>query len=132
MGKAMIWSPTKGLVGGGGKWGRATMGKTRVKYIYICRHKYIDKLIIAIIMKEILTKIPKNLGASPVLGVRCEWIATAAMLAGGVVSSLFGGAKARREAKKRRESGSTGQRQKRHGTIRSTIPTTSTPRLGKT
>jgi hypothetical protein len=25
MGKAMIWSPTKGLVGGGGKWGRATM-----------------------------------------------------------------------------------------------------------
>ena len=51
-------------------------------------------------MKEILTKIPKNLGASPVLGVRCEWIATAAMLAGGVASSIFGGAKARREAKK--------------------------------
>ena len=100
MGKATIWPPTKGLVGGGGKWGRATMEKTRAKYIYICRHKYIDKLIIAIIMKEILTKIPKNLGASPVLGVRCEWIATAAMLAGGVASSLFGGAKARREAKK--------------------------------
>lgn len=100
MGKAMIWPPTKGLVGGGGKWGRATMEKTRAKYIYICRHKYIDKLIIAIIMKEILTKIPKNLGASPVLGVRCEWIATAAMLAGSVASSLFGGAKARREAKK--------------------------------
>lgn len=76
------------------------MEKTRVKYIYICRHKYIGKLIIAIIMKEILTKIPKNLGVSPVLGVRCEWIATAAMLAGSVVSSLFGGAKARREAKK--------------------------------
>jgi hypothetical protein len=75
------------------------MEKTWVKYIYICRHKYIDKLIIAI-MKEILTKIPKNLGASPVLGVRCEWIATAAMLAGGVASSIFGGAKARREAKK--------------------------------
>lgn len=99
MGKAMIWSPTKGLVGGGGEWGRATMEKTWVKYIYICRHKYIGKLIIAI-MKEILTKIPKNLGASPVLGVRCEWIATAAMLAGSVASSLFGGAKARREAKK--------------------------------
>lgn len=98
--KAMICAPTKGLVGGGGKWGRATMEKTRAKYIYICRHKYIDKLIIAIIMKEILTKIPKNLGASPVLGVRCEWIATAAMLAGSVASSLFGGAKARREAKK--------------------------------
>lgn len=96
----MICAPTKGLVGGGGKWGRATMEKTRAKYIYICRHKYIDKLIIAIIMKEILTKIPKNLGASPVLGVRCEWIATAAMLAGSVASSLFGGAKARREAKK--------------------------------
>lgn len=100
MGKATIWPPTKGLVGGGGKWGRATMEKTRVKYIYICRHKYIDKLIIAIIMKEILTKIPKNLGASPVLGVRCEWIATAAMLAGSVASSLFGAAKARKEAKK--------------------------------
>lgn len=80
------------------------MEKTWVKYIYICRHKYIDKyigkLIIAIIMKEILTKIQKNLGVSPVLGVRCEWIATAAMLAGGVASSLFGGAKARREKKK--------------------------------
>lgn len=99
IGKAMICAPTKGLVGGGGKWGRATMEKTWVKYIYICRHKYIGKLIIAI-MKEILTKIPKNLGASPVLGVRCEWIATAAMLAGSVASSLFGGAKARREAKK--------------------------------
>lgn len=98
-GKAMIWAPTKGLVGGGGEWGRATMEKMWVKYIYICRHKYIDKLIIAI-MKEILTKIQKNLGASPVLGVRCEWIATAALLAGGVASSLFGGAKARREAKK--------------------------------
>lgn len=98
-GKAMIWPPTKGLVGGGGRWGRATMEKMWVKYIYICRHKYIDKLIIAI-MKEILTKIQKNLGASPVLGVRCEWIATAALLAGGVASSLFGGAKARREAKK--------------------------------
>ena len=100
MGKAMICAPTKGLVGGGGKWGRATMAKTWVKYIYICRHKYISKLIIAIIMKEILTKIPKNLGASPVLGVRCEWIATAALLAGSVASSLFGGAKARREAKR--------------------------------
>ena len=71
------------------------MEKTWVKYIYICRRK----LIISI-MKEILTKIPKNLCASPVLGVRCEWIATAAMLAGGVASSIFGGAKARREAKK--------------------------------
>lgn len=99
MGKAMIWAPTKGLVGGGGRWGRATMEKMWVKYIYICRQKYIGKLIIAI-MIEILTKIPKNLGASPVLGVRCEWIATAAMLAGGVASSIFGGAKARREAKK--------------------------------
>lgn len=85
MGKDMIWAPTKGLVGGGGVWGRATMEKTWVKYIYICRHKYIGKLIIAI-MKEILTKIQKNLGgASLVLGV---------------ASSIFGGAKARREAKK--------------------------------
>lgn len=100
IGKGMIWAPAKGLVGGGGRWGRATMEKMWVKYIYICRQKYIGKLIIAI-MIEILTKIPKNLGgASPVLGVRCEWIATAALLAGGVASSLFGGAKARREAKK--------------------------------
>lgn len=130
--KAMIWAPTKGLVGGGGEWGRATMEKTWVKYIYICRQKYIGKLIIAI-MKEILTKIPKNLGcASPVLGVRCEWIATAALLAGGVASSIFGGAKARREAKRRRESVSTGQRQKRHGMTRSTIPTTSTQRPDRT
>lgn len=98
-GKDMIWAPTKGLVGGGGELGRATMEKMWVKYIYICRQKYIGKLIIAI-MIEILTKIPKNLGASPVLGVRCEWIATAASLAGSVASSLFGGAKARREAKK--------------------------------
>lgn len=40
MGKAMICAPTKGFVGGGGKWGRATMKKTRAKYVYICRHKY--------------------------------------------------------------------------------------------
>lgn len=37
MGKAMIWAQTKGLVGGGGELGRATMVKTWVKYIYICR-----------------------------------------------------------------------------------------------
>lgn len=98
-GKSMIWAAAKGFVGGGQKWGRATMVKMKAKYIYICRHKYIGKLIIAIIMKEILTKIPKNLGASPVLGVRCEWIATAAMLAGSVASSLFGGAKARKAAR---------------------------------
>ena len=59
MGKAMIWAPTKGLVGGGLEMCRATMEKMRAKYIYICRHKYIGKLIIAI-MIEILTKIPKN------------------------------------------------------------------------
>lgn len=75
--------------------------KKRESNIYIfAGTQYIGKLIIAI-MKEILTRIPKNLGdASPLLGVRCEWIATAAMLAGSVASSLFGGAKARREAKK--------------------------------
>ena len=37
MGKAMIWAPTKGLAIGGEEWGRATMEKTRAKYIYICR-----------------------------------------------------------------------------------------------
>lgn len=38
--KTTIWAATKGFVGGGRKWGRATMEKTRAKYVYICRHKY--------------------------------------------------------------------------------------------
>ena len=34
--KTTICAATKGFVGGGQKWGRATMEKTRVKYVYIC------------------------------------------------------------------------------------------------
>lgn len=51
-------------------------------------------------MKEILTRIPKNLGSSPVLGDRCEWIATAAMLAGSALSSMFGANKAKKAARR--------------------------------
>ncbi len=51
-------------------------------------------------MTEINARLPKHLGASPVLGMRLEWIATAAMLAGSVGSSLLGGASARRAAKR--------------------------------
>ena len=47
-------------------------------------------------MMEILSKIPKNLTSSPVLGEKKEWIATAAMLAGSVASSLFGANKAKK------------------------------------
>ena len=52
------------------------------------------------IMSEILTRIPKNLTSSPVLGEKKEWIATAAMLAGSVASSLFGANKAKKAARK--------------------------------
>ena len=51
-------------------------------------------------MMEILSKIPKNLTSSPVLGENKEWIATAAMLAGSVASSLFGANKAKKEARR--------------------------------
>ena len=51
-------------------------------------------------MMEILSKIPKNLTSSPVLGEKKEWIATAAMLAGSVASSLFGANKAKKAARK--------------------------------
>ena len=51
-------------------------------------------------MMEILSKIPKNLTSSPVLGEKKEWIATAAMLAGSVGSSLFGANKAKKAARR--------------------------------
>lgn len=51
-------------------------------------------------MMEILSKIPKNLTSSPVLGEKKEWIATAAMLAGSVGSSLFGANEAKKAARK--------------------------------
>ena len=51
-------------------------------------------------MMEILSKIPKNLTSSPVLGEKKEWIATAATLAGSVASSLFGANKAKKAARK--------------------------------
>lgn len=41
MGEAMIWAATKGFVGGGENIRVGAMGNLRVKYIYICRHKYI-------------------------------------------------------------------------------------------
>lgn len=51
-------------------------------------------------MTEILLRIPKNLTASPVMADKKEWIATAAMLAGSVVSSLFGANKAKKAARR--------------------------------
>ena len=51
-------------------------------------------------MTEILLRIPKNLTASPVMADKKEWIATAAMLAGSVASSLFGANKAKKAARK--------------------------------
>ena len=51
-------------------------------------------------MTEILLRIPKNLTASPVMADKKEWIATAAMLAGSVASSLFGANKAKQAAKR--------------------------------
>lgn len=51
-------------------------------------------------MSELLTRIPRNLSFSLAMGRRLEWIATAAMLAGSVASSLIGGASARKAAKK--------------------------------
>lgn len=51
-------------------------------------------------MTEILLRIPKNLTASPVMAVKKESIATAAMLAGSVASSLFGANKAKKAARR--------------------------------
>lgn len=51
-------------------------------------------------MKEILQRIPKNLTLCPVLTDKKQWIATAAMLAGSVASSLFGANKAKQAARK--------------------------------
>ena len=51
-------------------------------------------------MTEILQRIPQMIGNSPIMGNEKQWIATAAMLAGSVASSLFGASKARKAAKK--------------------------------
>lgn len=51
-------------------------------------------------MTEILLRIPKNLTCSPVMASKKEWIATAAMLAGSVASSLFGSNKAKKAARR--------------------------------
>ena len=51
-------------------------------------------------MTEILLRIPKNLTCSPVMASKKEWIATAAMLAGSVASSLFGANKAKKAARR--------------------------------
>lgn len=52
------------------------------------------------IMSEILTRIPKNLTYSPVLGEKKEWVLGAASLALGIGSSLFGANKAKKAARR--------------------------------
>ena len=52
------------------------------------------------IMTEILSKIPKHLTSSPVLGEKKEWVLGALALAGGVASSLFGANKAKKAARR--------------------------------
>lgn len=51
-------------------------------------------------MTEILQRIPRNLGFNPTFCDKKEWIATAAMLAGSVASSLFGANKAKKAARR--------------------------------
>ena len=52
------------------------------------------------IMSDILTRIPKNLTSSPVLGEKKEWVLGAASLALGIGSSLFGANKAKKAARR--------------------------------
>ena len=52
------------------------------------------------IMSEILTRIPKNLTSSPVLGEKKELVLGAASLALGIGSSLFGANKAKKAARR--------------------------------
>lgn len=72
------------------------MGQTDLQILYICPR---NNQIIAI-MTEILQRIPKNLTSSVLMANKKEWIATAAMLAGSVASSLFGANKAKKAAKR--------------------------------
>lgn len=51
-------------------------------------------------MSEILQRIPRMIGNSPIMGNEKQWIATAAMLAGSVASSLFGANKAKKAARR--------------------------------
>ena len=51
-------------------------------------------------MTEILQRIPRMIGNSPIMGNEKQWIATAAMLAGSVASSLFGANKAKKAARR--------------------------------
>ena len=59
-----------------------------------------SKTLIIAIMIEILTRIPKNLTSSPMLGDKKEWILGAASLALGAASSLFGANKAKKAARR--------------------------------
>lgn len=52
------------------------------------------------IMSDILTRIPKNLTSSPVLGEKKDWVLGAASLALGIGSSLFGANKAKKAARR--------------------------------
>lgn len=51
-------------------------------------------------MTEILRRIPRMIGNSPIMGNEKRWIATAAMLAGSAASSLFGANKAKQASRK--------------------------------
>ena len=51
-------------------------------------------------MSEILQRIPRIIGKSPIMGEKCEWIAGAASLALGIGSSLFGANKAKKAARR--------------------------------
>lgn len=70
-------------------------GKTYRQILYICPTNENIK-----IMSEILTRIPKDLTSSPVLGERKEWVMGAASLALGVGSSIFGANKAKKAARR--------------------------------
>lgn len=70
-------------------------GKTYLQILYICPQNENIK-----IMSEILTRIPKDLTFSPVLGERKEWVLGAASLALGVGSSIFGANKAKKAARR--------------------------------
>ena len=89
-------APTNTFVRFWAKYPNRAMGKMHLQILYICPQNH---QIIAI-MTEILQRIPRMIGNSPIMGNEKQWIATAAMLAGSVASSLIGGAKARKAAKK--------------------------------
>lgn len=83
-------------------------------------------------MRELNYYIRQDLTVCPMYAGRPMWIATAAMLAASVASSLIGGAKSKKAAKKQHKKMPTEQTQKRHGTKKSITRTTWTPRQDRT